>query len=139
VVGWEKESFRGKAALERERSSGPGRKLWGLIGENRRPLRDGSRLYLPSEEEQVRQRQYGGQHNLIGTITSGGYGPTVGRGIAMALVSTDMEVYIDMNIDAVHEGKVMPAHLTKLPFVPRGRPSKPTPASMPPNEPHDED
>ncbi len=158
VVGWEKESFRGKAPLERERDSGPGRKLWGLAGESRRPLRDGSYLYFSEgaehAETQGAESQGGdgqkddqkwrhdpkeglnqeGQRHPIGIITSGGYGPTVGRGIAMALISTDVEVRIDMNIDTIHEEhgeRVMPAHITKLPFVPRGRLSKSTSDTMP--------
>ncbi len=158
VVGWQKKSFRGKVALEKERDSGPRRMLWGLIGENRRPLRDNSYLYIPSNGEQKervgrgehkerneigeqeerkkmeekreqfnqgdhdKQMQQSGQHDPIGRITSGGYGPTIGRGIAMALISTDVEAYPDMIIDAVHDDKTVPVRLSKLPFVPRSRP-----------------
>ena len=37
VVGWNKESFRGKAALEQERLAGPERTLKGLVADGRRP------------------------------------------------------------------------------------------------------
>ena len=133
VVGWQKKSFRGKVALEKERESGPGRILWGLIGENRRPLRDNSYLYIPFDEEHGergghegqgehgKHTQQSGDHDPIGTITSGGYGPTVGRGIAMALISTDVEASPGMIIDAVHDDRTVPVRLSKLPFVPRSR------------------
>jgi aminomethyltransferase len=52
----------------------------------------------------------------VGTVTSGGFGPTVGAPVAMAL--------IDANIapDAVLEGEVrgrrLPVAVADLPFVP---------------------
>ncbi len=42
VVGWEKERFRGKAALELERREGPKRRLKGLVADGRRPPREGN-------------------------------------------------------------------------------------------------
>jgi aminomethyltransferase len=42
VVGWQKDSFRGKDALERERVAGPQRSLVGLVADGRRPPREGN-------------------------------------------------------------------------------------------------
>ena len=46
VVGWNKDSFRGKAALERERLAGPRRTLEGLVADGRRPPRENNPVEL---------------------------------------------------------------------------------------------
>jgi aminomethyltransferase len=46
VVGWDKPTFRGKAALEREREHGVARRLRGIEVEGRRPLREGQDVYV---------------------------------------------------------------------------------------------
>ncbi len=42
VLGWQKPTFRGRAAVERERERGPRRHLTGVLAEGRQPLRDGA-------------------------------------------------------------------------------------------------
>ena len=42
VVGWDKDEFTGRAALEEERANGPARRLRGFVAAGRQPLRDGS-------------------------------------------------------------------------------------------------
>jgi aminomethyltransferase len=80
VVGWDKDEFRGRSALERERDLGPRRVLRGLVTENRQPPRDGARVL--------------GGTSAIGTVTSGNFSPVLGRGIAMAFLDTDHDVAV---------------------------------------------
>ena len=53
----------------------------------------------------------------IGVITSGGFGPTVNRPIAMGYVET---AFADAGtaIQLIVRGQAMPAHVVKLPFIP---------------------
>jgi aminomethyltransferase len=67
VLGWDKETFRGRAAVERERDRGPQRLLTGLIVEGRQPLRDGGEVVVDGRD--------------VGTFTSGNYSPVLERGI----------------------------------------------------------
>ncbi|EQD46139.1 glycine cleavage system T protein, partial [mine drainage metagenome] len=133
VVGWNKESFRGRIPLVRERQHGSAMKLWGLAGYTRRPLRRGSTVHVSSEgssaglgstagagsahrqldEVTLRSNEpadgslVGDQgtgnemtdreiRHEIGVVTSGGFGPSVGTGIGMALLSSNMDVYPGM-------------------------------------------
>jgi len=52
---------------------------------------------------------------VIGEVTSGGFGPYIKKGIAMALVETG-EVSIGDEIDVVIREKRMPAKVVKRPF-----------------------
>jgi aminomethyltransferase len=51
----------------------------------------------------------------IGTVTSGGYGPSVGAPIAMGYVAADTDV---TEITGEVRGKRLPATLCPLPFTP---------------------
>ena len=75
VVGWAKGDFVGRAALEEERAEGPRRRLRGLVGEGRQPLRDGAEV------------QVGGER--IGFVTSGNFSPMRQRGIGLALIDAE--------------------------------------------------
>jgi aminomethyltransferase len=73
VVAWDKpEGFPGRAALMEERRTGPRRRLRGLVGEGRRPLRDGADVVADGR--------------IVGRCTSGNFSPVLGRGIALALL-----------------------------------------------------
>jgi aminomethyltransferase len=109
VVGWNKERFLGKAALEREREVGPSRSLRGLVTDGRRPPREG----YPVES----------QGKVVGKVTSGNFSPVLGRGIAIALVENSARVEDgDQVAIRVGEGEI-PARVVKPPFVKNGRPA----------------
>ncbi len=109
VVGWEKESFRGKAALERERREGPKRTLMGLVAEGRRPPREGNPVELATRQ--------------IGRVTSGNFSPILGRGIALALMDRSADVtYGDHVVVRVGESE-LPVRVNKPPFVRDGLPA----------------
>jgi aminomethyltransferase len=109
VVGWKKDRFRGKAALERERSTGPGRALRGLVTEGRRPPREGYPVEVSGE--------------YAGAVTSGNFSPILGRGIALC--------FIDKSAGALEGDRVLvrmkdgelAADVHKPPFVKEGRPA----------------
>lgn len=102
VVGWKKDSFRGKEPLAAQKSAGVDRHLLGLVGQGRRPLRDGQEVF------------FGGQQ--VGSITSGGYSPTLESGIALAMLK--MEVPLEAEVEVA--GKRLLAKVVKPPFVSLG-------------------
>jgi len=103
VVGWDKEHFRGKEALERERRKGPARTLRGIVGEGRQPLRENA---IVRHEEEV-----------VGSVTSGNFSPVLERGIAMAFVDTSSEVEVGDEVDLELRGRTVSGLITALPFV----------------------
>jgi aminomethyltransferase len=80
-VGWsvslrKPEVFLGRTALEIQKANGAPRRLVGLRGEGRRPLRDGEEVAIAGGE-------------VVGKITSGGFSPGLQCGIALALIASD--------------------------------------------------
>ncbi len=55
--------------------------------------------------------------NVVGIITSGGFGPTAGGPVAMGYVPTDMAAP-DTEIGLSVRGKILPARIAKMPIVP---------------------
>jgi aminomethyltransferase len=102
VVRWDKGDFRGRAALEAERASGPRRLLRGIKGDARRPLRDGAVVRATGQE--------------VGHLTSGGYSPVLEAGIGLGLVSPDVAVGDAVEVDL--RGRLLPARVVDLPFIP---------------------
>src|SRR5690554_4928197 len=82
------------------------RKRIGLLGEGRAPVREGAELYSEA-----------GQH--IGVVTSGGFGPNVGKPVAMGYVDVEHAV-LDTTIYAEVRGKRLPMTISKMPFVAPG-------------------
>ena len=76
VLGWDKETFRGRAAVEAERARGVARHLTGLVAEGRQPLRDGGEVVI--------------EGRALGTLTSGNYSPVLERGIGLGLLGEDL-------------------------------------------------
>jgi aminomethyltransferase len=101
VVRFDKGDFRGRAPLERERDAGPARRLVGLSVEGRQPPRAGATVLRDGE--------------VAGFVTSGNFSPTLGHGIALALVQSDVPDEGDVELDL--RSKRVPARLTKPPFV----------------------
>ena len=104
AVSWTKGDFRGRTALEREKTVGPDRLLRGLSTEGRRPPREGAAVLLNGVE--------------IGVVTSGNFSPELGHGIALAFLPPDLSIGDEVVIDV--RGTELPAVVTKTPFVGRG-------------------
>ena len=72
AIGWKKESFWGDAALRAEREAGPERRLTGLVARGRG---------IPRPHMEVVH-----DDAVVGEVTSGTFSPTLGKGIALALL-----------------------------------------------------
>jgi aminomethyltransferase len=79
------------------------RKRVGIAPEGRAPAREGAMI---QDKEGVE----------MGTVTSGGFGPTVGGPVAMGYVAPEV-ARIDTALDLVVRGKPIAARVAKLPFV----------------------
>ena len=95
--------FPGAAVIQRQLTEGPSRKLVGIRPEGRAPARDGTEIRIGDE--------------IVGRITSGGFGPTVGGPVAMGYV-TAAHAAPGTAVDLVVRGKTLPAQVVTLPFTP---------------------
>ncbi|GEK45980.1 aminomethyltransferase [Bisbaumannia pacifica] len=82
------------------------RKRVGLLGEGRAPVREGAELYNAEGER-------------IGVVTSGGFGPSVGKPVAMGYVSIEASAP-ETQVFAEVRGKRLPMTVSKMPFVTPG-------------------
>jgi aminomethyltransferase len=101
VVAFDKPEFRGKQALMEERERGVSRYLVGIATEGRRPPRAGCSVIVGGDS--------------AGEVTSGNFSPVLGHGIALALVSPDVVVGDDVEIDV--RGSRLPGRVVPIPFV----------------------
>jgi aminomethyltransferase len=107
VLGWvvkpAKGDFIGRAAIERVRAAGLGRKLVGFEMTDRAVARHGYRILKDGAE--------------IGVVTSGSYGPSVDRYIGMGYVPA-AHAAIGAEWDVEVRGKPQRARVVKTPFHP---------------------
>ena len=95
--------WMGHTAVTKALAEGPGQKRIGLKLEGRLPAREGAEVYAGEGK--------------VGRVTSGGFAPTLGHPIAMAIVDaahtapgTTLEIEV--------RGKRLPAVVAPMPFVP---------------------
>lgn len=99
----EEGGFAGSERILRHLTEGAPRKRVGLTVEGRQPVREGAVLYAGS--------------SIVGTVTSGGFAPSVGAPIGMALVErTHAEP--GTALEAEVRGKRLPVTVAAMPFVP---------------------
>ena len=98
----ERADFPGAARILRALADGPAEKRVGIRSLERAPAREGTAITLGSEP--------------VGTVTSGGFGPTYDGPIAMGYVRADLAVP-GTKIDLMVRGKARPAEVCALPFV----------------------
>jgi glycine cleavage system T protein (aminomethyltransferase) len=96
--------FPGYQRIGRELEQGPARRRVGIKPDGRAPAREGTEVQTPSGEP-------------IGSITSGGFGPSVGGPVAMGYVAAR---YAEpgMPVSLMVRGKAAGARIVSLPFVP---------------------
>mgnify|MGYP002639426806 FL=1 len=99
----EEGSFPGAARIQRELAEGPSRKLVGIKPEGRAPARRGVEV---ADKD----------GNVIGAISSGGFGPTYGGPVSMGYIAAEF-AEAGTEVDLLIRGKAMPATIIKLPFV----------------------
>ena len=96
--------FLGAARVQKELADGVSRKRVGIKPEGRAPAREGTVVADAAGRP-------------VGTITSGGFGPTVNGPIAMGYVETASSTP-GTPVQLIVRDKAMPAQIVKLPFVP---------------------
>jgi aminomethyltransferase len=95
--------FPGAARIVAALEQGPARRRVGLLLEGRMAAREGAQVLA--------------DNRVVGTVTSGGFAPTLGRPIAMAFVETALAVP-GTELSLSVRGKTIPATITSLPFIP---------------------
>ena len=95
--------FPGAERILRELADGPARKRVGILPDGRAPVRHGADIL-----------DEGG--SVIGTITSGGFGPSLGRPVAMGYVKTEFAGE-GTEIGLAVRGRILPGRVAPMPFV----------------------
>ena len=96
--------FPGAERILRELADGPARRRVGIRSSGRVPAREGAPI-----------KDMAGQN--VGTVTSGGHGPTVGGPVAMGYVAAD-QAKVGTEVILEIRGKDHDAQIVGLPFVP---------------------
>ncbi len=97
--------FLGGAAIRARLEDGQSRRRVGIRPDGRAPAREHTAILTEDGQE------------LVGEITSGGFGPTVNGPIAMGYVRRDLSED-GRKLSLMVRGKPMPATVVPLPFVP---------------------
>lgn len=95
--------FIGSERILRELSEGASKKLVGILPGGRAPAREGAEVADMDG-------------NIIGVVTSGGFGPTMGGPVAMGYVPAAFAAD-GTEIQLIVRGKALPAKVAKTPFV----------------------
>ncbi len=105
-AGGEKEAgFLGAETILQQITDGAPRKRVGFKISGRAPVREGAELVNVDGK-------------VIGTITSGGFGPTTGGPVAMGYVEQDYAA-VGSQLFALLRKKQIPVEVVKMPFVPQ--------------------
>ena len=104
--------FPGAARIQRELKDGAARRRVGIRPEGRTPAREGIVIHSMDGRR-------------VGTVTSGGFGPSINAPIAMGYVDATHAV-AGTQLTLIVRGKPLPAHVVELPFVANRFIRKPT-------------
>ncbi|WP_321394301.1 glycine cleavage system aminomethyltransferase GcvT [Emcibacter sp.] len=99
----EQGGFPGDVIIQTQIADGPARLRVGILPDGRAPAREGTEILNKDDK-------------VIGTITSGGFGPSLGAPVAMGYVSrkyskAGTEIFLSVR------GKKLPAKVADMPFV----------------------
>ncbi|MBP0948612.1 glycine cleavage system aminomethyltransferase GcvT [Pseudomonas alliivorans] len=95
--------FPGAEQIFAQQQAGVDRKRVGLLPQERTPVREGTQI-VDAED------------NVIGTVCSGGFGPSLGGPLAMAYLDSPYTA-LDTPVWAMVRGKKIPMLVAKMPFV----------------------
>jgi len=95
--------FPGAEAIFAQQQTGVARKRVGLLPQERTPVREGAEIVDDSGA-------------IIGTVCSGGFGPTLGGPVAMGYVDS-AHTALDTPVWAIVRGKKVAMKVSKMPFV----------------------
>lgn len=99
----EQGGFPGAEIVQAQIRNGVARKRVGILPDGRAPAREGTEILSADGKP-------------IGTVTSGGFGPSVGGPVAMGYVAADFAA-AGTPVQLSVRGKLLPAAVHKLPFV----------------------
>ncbi len=94
--------FPGAAVVQKQIADGSPRKRVGLLPEGKAIAREGAEIAIAGK--------------TVGTVTSGGFAPTLGRAIAMGYVERSQSAN-GTKVELVVRGKPVPAEIVPMPFV----------------------
>lgn len=97
--------YPGAEVIAEQIEKGVARKRVGLLPKGKMPVRDGAEVVDDSGR-------------VVGKVTSGGFGPTLGGPVAMGYVETALSK-IGTALNALVRGKPVPIEVAKTPFVPQ--------------------
>lgn len=97
--------FPGAEHIFAQQQQGVARKRVGLLPQERTPVREGAEIV-------------DADGTPIGTVCSGGFGPTLGAPLAMGYVDAAF-TSLDSEVWAIVRGKRVPLKVAKMPFVPQ--------------------
>jgi len=102
----EEGGFPGADIIRAQIANGVARKRVGLRPEGKAPAREGTEIADTDER-------------IIGQVTSGGFGPSVGGPVAMGYVETGF-AKVDTAVNLIVRGTARPATVARMPFVKPG-------------------
>ena len=94
--------FPGAAVIQKQIAEGAPRKRVGLLPEGKAIAREGAEIAIGAK--------------TVGTVTSGGFAPTLGRAVAMGYVERAHSAN-GTKVDLLVRGKPVPAEIVPMPFV----------------------
>ncbi|QNH76094.1 glycine cleavage system aminomethyltransferase GcvT [Pseudomonas protegens] len=97
--------FPGAEVIFAQQQGGVARKRVGLLPQERTPVREGAEIV-------------DAEGNIIGSVCSGGFGPTLGGPLAMGYLDIQ-HCALDTPVAAIVRGKKVPMLVSKMPFVPQ--------------------
>ncbi|CRM14946.1 Aminomethyltransferase [Pseudomonas sp. 37 R 15] len=97
--------FPGADRIFTQQQTGVSRKRVGLLPQERTPVREGAEIV-------------DAQGTVIGSVCSGGFGPTLGGPLAMGYLDNAFAA-LDTEVSALVRGKKVPLRVSKMPFVPQ--------------------
>ncbi len=98
--------FPGAAVIQKQLAEGAGRRRVGILPQGRAPVREGAELVDP-------------EGRVVGRVTSGGYGPSLGAPVAMGYVESGFSAEGSL-LDALVRGRPQPCKVARMPFVKPG-------------------
>jgi aminomethyltransferase len=95
--------FPGDAVIRQQLAEGPSRRRVGLQPAGRAIAREGAEIRNPAGD-------------LLGLVTSGGFGPSVERPVAMGYVTSSSSAP-ETSVELIVRGKTLPAAIVSMPFA----------------------
>ena len=99
----ERADFAGAQKVLQQIANKPEKKRVGIQPKDRAPAREGTEIAVNGE--------------IVGVVTSGGFGPTVGAPVAMGYVPTQF-AGVGQSLELIVRGKARAAEVVKTPFAP---------------------